>query len=161
MADHYRSEVFTATPDTSARELARLMASHAVGSLVIVDANEAPLGIVTDRDLCCRVIGRGGDPDATRASAVMSTPLECATPEEALEVVVERMQKRGIRRIPVVRNGRLAGIVSLDDVLVWVSRQLGDLSEGTRREIVGATTRARRRNWLAALGRRIFGRGAG
>ena len=129
MASHYESEVFTASPDTTVRELARRMAAHAVGSIVIVDADQVPVGIVTDRDLCCRAIGRPSDLDATRASAVMSTPLECARSDEPLEAVVERMRKRGIRRLPVLRDGKLSGIVSLDDVLVWVSRQLDDLSQ--------------------------------
>jgi len=153
MASHYASEVITAAPDTPVRELARRMSAHAVGSVVIVDANQQPVGIVTDRDLCCRVIGRPSDFEATRASAVMSTPLECARSDEPLEAVVERMRKRGVRRLPVLRDGRLSGIVSLDDVLVWVSRQLDDLSQGTRREITRATTRARRREQIGAMGR--------
>lgn len=161
MTHHYESNVVTATPDTPVRELARRMSAHAVGSIVIVDANQAPVGIVTDRDLCCRVIGRPNDLDATRASAVMSTPLECARSDEPLEAVVERMRKRGVRRLPVLRDGRLSGIVSLDDVLVWVSRQLEDLSRGTRSEIVRAVARARHRERIGAMGRWVVRQIAG
>ena len=155
MASHYESTVVTAPADTTVRELARRMSTQAVGSIVIVDAQEMPRGIVTDRDLCCRVIGRHSDLDATRASAVMTTPLECARSDEPLEALVERMRQRGVRRLPVLRDGKLAGIVSLDDVLIWVSRQLEDLSRGTRREITRATTRARRREQIGAMGRWI------
>ncbi len=140
---HYRSEVVRARSDATVRELVEPMALSAVGGVVIVDEAERPIGIVTDRDLTCRVIAEGRDPAATRAADIMSKPLVTVSPDDRLEQLVERMSSNGMRRLPVVQGERLVGIVSLDDVLIRVARELDDLGEASRREIEDARERAR------------------
>ncbi len=143
-AEHVRVEVEQAPEAASLRELVEIMSQSAVGCVVVVDASERPIGIVTDRDLTCRVIAEGRDPAATRAGEIMSKPLVAVSPGDRLEQVIERMRGAGIRRTPVVRDGRLLGIVTLDDMLLTLARQLDDLGEATRREIVDARARGRR-----------------
>jgi CBS domain-containing protein len=139
--DYYHTEVVSAPLEASASELAERMGDYAVGAVVIVDAQGSPVGIVTDRDLTCRVVARSGAPDKTRAAEIMSRPLVTAGPDEPIEQVVERMRTAGVRRIVVQRDGRLTGIVTLDDLVVELGRELDDLGEAARR----AVERARRR----------------
>jgi CBS domain-containing protein len=141
--DYYRTEVATAGPDASAADLADLMARYAVGCVVIVDAEERAVGIVTDRDLACRVIAKGLE-DTARAGDVMSRPLLTASPSDRIESVIERMRTAGVRRLPVVRDGRLTGLVAIDDLLVELGRELDDLGEAARRAVESARKRSRR-----------------
>jgi len=147
-AHHYDSEVCSVRWDASVVELARKLEEYAVGSVVVVDDAGQPLGLVTDRDLTCRVIAPGLPPAATTAGEVMSKPLITGQAEDALERIVDRMRVAGVRRIPVLEDGRLVGIVSFDDVLAALARELDDLGEAARAEVMHARRRRRRRRQL-------------
>jgi CBS domain-containing protein len=154
VAEHYRKQVATIAAEATARDAADAMRDGAVGSLVVL-RNGAPVGIVTDRDLLERVVAAGKDAAATSSAEVMSQPLQTAGPEEPLERIVERMSAHGIRRVPVVREGELIGIVSLDDVLAEVAQELQDLVQGTRRELFAAQRAARAREIARDVGERV------
>jgi CBS domain-containing protein len=109
--------VITASPDTDAISVARLMRDHRVGSVVVVDQGQAPVAMITDRDLALRVFaeGVGGEvPVAEHASR----PLICGDPEMELDEAAALMVQHRVRRLPVVEDERLAGIVTLDDIAV-------------------------------------------
>ncbi len=142
--DYYQTEVVTASPDVSAAELAERMGEYAVGSVVIVDENRHPLGVVTDRDLLCRVIARSGDGDQVKAASIMSQPPVTAETNEPIESVIERMRSAAVRRIVVVREGRVHGLVSVDDLVVELGRELDDLGEAARRSVEASRERSRR-----------------
>ncbi len=154
VAEHYKREVETIPSDATVRHAADLMRAKAVGSLVVLSAG-APVGILTDRDLLERVIAEGKDAGATRAADVMSQPLHAASPEDRLERVIGLMSAHSIRRVPVVRNGELIGMVALDDALAEVSDELHDLAEGRRRELYLAERSARAREIAHELGERV------
>jgi CBS domain-containing protein len=149
--DYYRTEVVTAPLDASAAELAERMGEYAVGCVVIVDEAGHPAGIVTDRDLTCRVVARSGKPDAVRAAEIMSQPLVTARADESIEQVVDRMRTAGVRRIVVLREGRLSGLVSVDDLVVELGRELDDLGEATRRAVESGRRRGQRERRRAEL----------
>jgi CBS domain-containing protein len=132
LADHYRTDVVQAAPEADVRELVEKMSRFGVGSVVIAGEDGRPVGIVTDRDLACRVIAEGRNPAEARAVDVMSKPVVTVSPQDRLEHVIERMRSGGIRRLPVVEDDRLVGIVALDDVLMRLSRELDDLCEAAR-----------------------------
>jgi CBS domain-containing protein len=142
--DYYRTEVSTAPVDATAHDIADRMGDRAVGSVVILDADGQAVGIVTDRDLVCRVVAPGLDPDVARAGEVMSKPLISAEPQESVERVVARMRTAGVRRVPVLRDGHLVGLVSLDDLVVQLGRELDDLGEAARGAVLDARRRRRR-----------------
>ncbi|SEH15436.1 CBS domain-containing protein [Natronorubrum sediminis] len=111
-----RSDVVTATPDTSIQELATTMDDESVGSVVIADGDE-PVGIVTDRDLTLRVIGEGQSPDDVTAEDVMSTELCTVEHDAGFYQATELMSEHGVRRLPVTDgNGQLNGIITTDDL---------------------------------------------
>lgn len=141
---YYEREVATARSDASARALADAMAIYAIGCVVIVDAERRPVGIVTDRDLTCRVVARGSDPDATQADAIATKPVQVAHGEEPIEGVVARMRQGGVRRMPVVENEALVGLVTLDDLVVHLGRELHELGSTAKLAVDEGRKRGRR-----------------
>lgn len=141
---HYASEIATAGPGDPVTKLADRMEEYAIGCIVIVDEDRRPVGIVTDRDLACRVVARGLDPKATPASAVMNAPVVVAQADEPIESVVERMRAARVRRIPIVEAGKLVGIVAADDLVLHLGRELQDLGQAAKRAIDEQRRRGRR-----------------
>jgi CBS domain-containing protein len=111
------ASVVTAPPDASAVEVARLMRDHGVGSVVIVDPEGTPVAMVTDRDLAVRVMAGDGADDAPVADHA-SRPLITGEPGMELDEAAALMVTHRVRRLPVVEDDRLAGIVTLDDIAV-------------------------------------------
>lgn len=155
VAEHYQKEVATIPGEATARDAADAMKARAVGSLVVLK-DGGPVGIITDRDLLERVVAEGKDAGATSTADVMSHPLQMASPADPLDRVVELMSARGIRRVPVVRDGELVGIVALDDVLAEVAEELHDLTEGTRRALYTTQLSARAREFAREVGERVW-----
>jgi CBS domain-containing protein len=91
------------------------MTTENVGSLPVVDGDEL-VGIVTDRDLVVQVLARGGDPEQVRVSDICSRKPVVATPDEPLDQALQRMAAEQVRRLPVVTDGRLVGILAQADV---------------------------------------------
>jgi CBS domain-containing protein len=107
------------------------MRKHHIGALVVVDAKEKskPLGILTDRDLVLAVMAEGLDPALFTAGDIMSVDPITATPEmDALEAI-ELMRAHRLRRLVIVDDqGRLAGIVTVEDLLELLTRELTSLA---------------------------------
>jgi CBS domain-containing protein len=102
---------------TSALEIAQVLSGHAVGSVVVMGADAAPLGIVTDRDLRRKVVAEGRDAATTRATDIMSSPLVSIRPSAlAFEAALE-MTRRDIRHLAVVEGDRLVGVISMYDFI--------------------------------------------
>lgn len=111
--------VFTASPQETVGAAAALLHSRRVGAMVIVDADEAVVGILSERDIV-RVIAREGASALTKPiTACMSSEVIFAHPEESVDALLERMSDRRIRHLPVVRSGRLAGIISIGDLVKY------------------------------------------
>ncbi len=94
-------------------EAAVLMSQNNVGDLVIME-NNMPVGIVTERDLVRRVLAVG-KPTNTRLSEVMSTPLRVIDPEAPIKDAARRMINKGIRRLVVIKDNKLVGIITATD----------------------------------------------
>jgi CBS domain-containing protein len=130
-----RRPVQTLPPDAPCREAAQLLRDEGVGC-VVVSEDERPLGIVTDRDLVVRVMASGRDPDKTPLRDVMSGEPVFLADERGIDQVVATMRQERIRRIPIVdAEGRLEGVISLDDLLPLLARQFGELAEAIRGEL--------------------------
>ena len=101
--------------DRSAREAAELMGRADIGS-VLVYAQGLLVGIVTERDLARKIVAEGIDASKILISDVMSTPLVTVGPNVTLEEASERMTTFKIRRLPVVENGKVLGMVTASDI---------------------------------------------
>jgi CBS domain-containing protein len=109
-------ETVTVGPRTSVLETAQRMAAHRIGALPIVDEGRL-VGIFTERDVLTRVVAAGLDPAATTVGDVMSIQLVVAEVGEPYDVCLQRMRQAGVRHLIVLDQGRLAGIVSLRDLM--------------------------------------------
>jgi len=126
--DLARSDVVTATEDTSVSELGQTMANETVGSVVIVD-DEQPVGIVTDRDLALRCVAEEGDTSDKTAGNVMSENLETVEQTAGFFEAVDVMSDNGIRRLPVTDDsGELVGILTSDDLTTLLADEQQGLS---------------------------------
>ena len=97
-----------------------------VGSVVVVDPEGRPTGILTDRDITCRVVAPGRDPGRTAVSDVMSKGAGVARSTDLIEEAAFKMRQLGVRRLPVVdAGGRAVGMVTLDDLIVLLTSELG------------------------------------
>lgn len=132
-------EVIVAPQDMSIKEAARLMRERHVGDLVVVEEETPaafPVGLVTDRDLVIEVLAQDVDPEAVALKDIMSHNPVTATDDEPLLDALERMRRRGVRRLPVVdHTGVLQGILTADDALELICEQLGDLVHLVNHEI--------------------------
>ncbi len=130
-----RRPVKTLGPNASCKEAALLMRDENIGA-VVVEEDGRPLGVVTDRDLVVRVVAAGRDPQRVRLSEIMSGDPIFVSGARGLDQVIAAMRDGAVRRVPIVdAEGRLRGLVSLDDLLVLLAGQLGDLSEAVRKAV--------------------------
>ena len=124
----------TANYDESVLDAARRMRDRQVGTVLVVD-DMRPVGILTDRDLTVRVLATGLDPQLTRVSEVMTPSPTTIRQEDSIETAVSYMRAGRFRRLPVVgADGRVLGILALDDVLEQVSGELAEVGQLLRRE---------------------------
>jgi CBS domain-containing protein len=117
--------------NTPLPDAAKLMRENHIGSVVIVDESargRIPVGMLTDRDIAIAVVAQALDPRTLTAGEVMSGELVTANEQDDMLDTLQRMRRRGVRRVPVLTaSGTLAGIVTLDDLLELVAEQLGDV----------------------------------
>ena len=103
-------------PDTIA-DAARVMRDSDIGDVVVMEDGQVS-GIVTDRDIVVRAVSEGRDPDSTPVRDVCTTGVETIEPEASVDDALSLMREKDIRRLPVAKNGRPVGIISLGDLAV-------------------------------------------
>jgi CBS domain-containing protein len=104
------------------------MRAKNTGTLVIVDAQHKPVGILTDRDLATRVVAPGKRPDRTTVEAIMTADLETIHDNAPIDGALAHMASKGNRRLIVVGDaGTLVGILSVDDVLELLAEEMNIL----------------------------------
>lgn len=122
-------------PAATARDAAQLMRDEDVGIAPVIDpVARRLLGVVTDRDLCVRVVAEGRHPDDVRVADCMSTPVVTCRPQDDVTVAEQRMQQHQVRRVMVVDEaGRLLGVVAQADLALKVGQP--DALQRTVREV--------------------------
>jgi CBS domain-containing protein len=108
----------TVSPETTAKEIARIMSVRGIGSVIVVDEKGEIVGIITETDLIKRVLAPGLKPDTTKAKDIMTTKVVKTYASDKLSDAVYRMKDYGIGHLPVVdiQTGKLVGIISKTDV---------------------------------------------
>lgn len=132
-------EVVIVARQTPVIEAARLMRQYHVGDLVVVDepsGQRRPVGIVTDRDIVIEVVAMEVAPESLCVGDIMSAELATVRETEGVFETIRYMRDKGIRRLPVVdRDGWLQGIVTLDDLLILLAEEMGEMARLIRREM--------------------------
>jgi CBS domain-containing protein len=107
--------VITVDADSTVMRAVRTMNKHEIGCLVVTRRGKA-VGIVTERDLLKRVIGKSKNPGKTKVREIMTKPLIAGQPDMELEDATKLMFERKIKKLPVVDHGQLLGLITLTDV---------------------------------------------
>ena len=115
------SAVMTRNPaacriNTPVRDVARMMLDNDCGQIPVLDDQNRPMGVVTDRDIAIRMVAKSGNVAAT-AGDVMTSPIKTVRADSDLKDCISLMEEAKVRRVPVVdASGKLAGIVALADI---------------------------------------------
>jgi CBS domain-containing protein len=104
-------------PHTPLDQVAKMMALNDCGEIPVIDTAEQPIGVVTDRDIVCRIVAEGKNPMAYPAETCMSQPVVTVRTTATLDEVVRTMEAHQVRRVPVVDDkGRCVGMIAQADV---------------------------------------------
>lgn len=108
--------LITVEAEDTVKKAVELMDKHDIGCLVVIDYGN-PVGIVTERDMLKKVVVERKDPGRTKVGNIMSAPLVTSHPQAEIRDAVRLMNERRIKKLPVIEDGNLIGLVSLTDVM--------------------------------------------
>lgn len=127
--------VLFAMPTESVAVGAQRMLKNNVGTLVVVEPERWPVGILTDRDIVTRVVATGLDCEGTTIGEVMTCPVRTIAEATPIQDALDVMRRLAIRRLVVTRNdGLLAGLLSLDDIVTLLADETGAIAALLRKE---------------------------
>jgi CBS domain-containing protein len=115
-------EIMTVNPrtvnvDDTVKDAAGVMRDSDIGDVIVIGDGQVT-GIVTDRDIAVRAVAEGRDAESTSVSEICSAGIQAIEPNSSVDDALRMMREEDIRRLPVVKNGRPVGIVSLGDLAV-------------------------------------------
>jgi len=107
--------VITVNPNATVKDATKLMNKHNIGCLIVVGKGKV-VGIVTERDILRKIVETSKNPEKTKISEIMSTKLLVAAPNMDVVDAAKIMLQRKIKKLPIVTNKKLVGLVSLTDI---------------------------------------------
>ena len=107
----------TVNVDDTVQDAATVMRDNDIGDVIVVEDGQVS-GILTDRDIVVRAVAEGRDASSTEVREICTTGIEAIEPDASVDDALRTMREHDIRRLPVVKNGRPVGIVSLGDLAV-------------------------------------------
>ncbi|EZP78595.1 hypothetical protein H839_01966 [Parageobacillus genomosp. 1] len=113
--DVMTKNVATVSPNQTVQEAAQIMSEKNIGALPVVE-NGQVIGMITDRDITLRTSAQGKDPASIRVSEVMTNRVVTGTPDMSVQEAAKVMAQHQVRRLPIVENNQLQGIVALGDI---------------------------------------------
>ena len=133
LARFCRKTVAIIQPTQSVAAAAERMRQEHVGALVVVQEDLRPVGVLTDRDIVTRVVAERADAASVSVAEAMTPEPVTVRVDSSLDQTLFAIKKHGVRRLPIVdEQGRVAGLVSLDDVLVLLSAELDQTAAAVR-----------------------------
>jgi CBS domain-containing protein len=119
LVDEHNATIHSVSPDISVTECVRRMIDLRIGAMLVMEDDHL-LGIFTERDAMTRVLGVGLEPNNTKVSAVMSSQPICVTPSTTLDEARAIITNQRVRHLPVVKDGKVLGMVSSGDLNHWL-----------------------------------------
>jgi CBS domain-containing protein len=124
--DRKGRDIHTVPSDATVADVSRLLSTHRVGALVVSDDGELVAGIVSERDVVRRLAAVGPDALDESVASVMTAAVVTCTPDDTTEALMTVVTERRIRHVPVIADGRLAGLVSIGDIVAVRVQELED-----------------------------------
>lgn len=134
---HLMTKEITSLPETAtALDAAKYMTDMNVGSVIITDEKEMPVGIITDRDISTKVVATEKDPKTVKLKDIMCSPVVTINIGKDIIDATRLMGEYWVRRLPVVNDeGKVVGVLSMDDVLIFLSQEIQNIANALKREI--------------------------
>ena len=111
---------------TNATNISLIMKEYKIGSVIVIDTENHPIGIVTERDIVRRVVCERKNPSTTKVDSIMSKPVITAKHTTAIDKAINTMIKNKIRRLPIVKTGILHGIITSTDLVKFSCKKEQD-----------------------------------
>ncbi len=115
--DCMTNSVCNCTPETSIQDVAKKMCTNHIGCLPVCDNSNNIVGLVTDRDIVLRSVACGKDSKTTPISEIMTTDVCCCESDDELNEAEKLMGNMQIKRIPVIENSKVVGILTIGDLV--------------------------------------------
>jgi len=129
--DVMAKDVRVVRPDTSVKEVVATMNKFDIGSIVVVQGDR-PVGIITERDILRRLVEPCLAPETLTARQVMTSPVLTISETASIEEAAKLMARKRVKRLPVMNNQKLVGIVTFTDIVTKVPTMLSILEELVR-----------------------------
>jgi CBS domain-containing protein len=129
--------IWSTSPDSSVFDAIASMSEKHVGALLVLSGGRL-VGIITERDYARKVILKGRQSRETKVREIMSAPVQYVTPEQTIGECMHLMTSRQIRHLPVLEGDRVAGIVSIGDVVNWIVTAQDDTIRHLHNYIAGS-----------------------
>ena len=130
-------KVVTLRPDATVATVIRMLKLEGIGALVVSEDGEKILGIISERDVVRALVDHGGEVLKMRVAELMTHSVKTCTPEANIKDVMAEMTRSRVRHLPVVRDGKLSGIISIGDVVKNRLEELETETSVLRDYIVG------------------------
>ena len=130
-------KVVTLRPDATVATVIRMLKLEGIGALVVSEDGEKILGIISERDVVRALVDHGGEVLKVRVAELMTRSVKTCTPDANIKDVMDEMTRSRVRHLPVVRDGKLCGIISIGDVVKNRLEELETETSVLRDYIVG------------------------
>ena len=124
---HKNRQIWTISKDQSVRQALTLMSEKNIGAIIIVDSNDFPIGIFSERDYARKIILKGKSSKGTLLEEVMTKELITVTRDYKIDQCMEIMTEKKIRHLPILEDKKIVGIISIGDVLKIMIKEQKDL----------------------------------
>lgn len=125
LKDEMKTDVTLVHPDKSVRYAGQILKAVGIGCMLVIDKGKI-VGILTERDITQKVVADGLDPEKTRVRDIMSRKIISLSQDNTIEDAVDLMEEKGIKKLPIMEDGRILGIVTMSDML----RKLREIEKG-------------------------------
>ena len=129
-------KIWTATKDQNVRQALILMSENNIGAIIVVDNNDSPIGIFSERDYARKIILKGKSSKDTLLDEVMTKELITVTKNYRIDQCMKKMNEKGIRHLPVIENKKIVGIISIRDVLKIMMKEQKELIDHLQKFII-------------------------
>lgn len=128
VAEAMNKNIQTARGDTPVKKLAEIMSENRIGSVIIVSGPGSLEGIVTERDIMSKVVATGKDPSKIVAENIMTKKVIAIDPSKTLEQAADVMTKYKIKKLPVIYQGQIVGIITASDLISYEEKLVEQIS---------------------------------
>lgn len=135
---HKGDRIVSVAPGDSLVSAIATLSTRRIGAVLVLDRAEAPVGILSERDVLHAVADEGAGALAGRVADVMSSPVVCCDRDDTVERAMELMTEGRFRHLPVLSGGALVGLISIGDVVKWRLSEIRQEADDLRQYIAAA-----------------------